>query len=102
MRQPSVNASEVESIPLVGSLATHPDSLPDAFMLGEYFEGFPVVPVITETELQQKQRSDSVIREVITCLERGEVPSPSVKKEMSKLSLMCREWNRLVLKNGIL
>ncbi|XP_049332090.1 uncharacterized protein LOC111196705 [Astyanax mexicanus] len=100
--QPSLSASEVEPIPLVGSLSTHPDSLPDAFVLGEHFEGFPVIPMITEVELQQKQRSDPVIREVISSFERGEVPTPSARREMPKLSLMCREWNRLQMKDGIL
>ncbi|KAL7868508.1 hypothetical protein SRHO_G00098920 [Serrasalmus rhombeus] len=102
VRQPSGSASESSSIPLVESLASHPDSLPDGFVQGEHFKGFPIFSKLSEAEVCEKQKSDSVIREVISSLEGGGVPSPSAKKEIPQLHLMCREWNRLLLRNGIL
>uniref|UniRef100_A0A3B1KCG7 Gypsy retrotransposon integrase-like protein 1 n=1 Tax=Astyanax mexicanus TaxID=7994 RepID=A0A3B1KCG7_ASTMX len=102
VRQPSDSASESSSVPLVESLAAHPDSMPDGFVQGEHFDGFPVISKVSKEEVREKQRSDSVIREVISSLEGGGVPSPSVKREIPHLSLMCREWNRLLLINGIL
>uniref|UniRef100_A0A3B1ISM8 Gypsy retrotransposon integrase-like protein 1 n=1 Tax=Astyanax mexicanus TaxID=7994 RepID=A0A3B1ISM8_ASTMX len=102
VRQPSDSASQISSVPLVESLASHPDSLPDGFVQGEYFKGFPVISKLSEIEVREKQKSDSVIREVISSLEGGGVPSPSAKKEMPQLHLMCREWNKLLLRNGIL
>ncbi|KAJ0039446.1 hypothetical protein NL108_014130 [Boleophthalmus pectinirostris] len=86
---------------LVESLALHGDAVPDSFEV-EQLDGFPLIPSITENELRQKQRSDLAIDAVITQLETGLTPPPSLKAELPELPLLLRELNRLELQNGVL
>lgn len=61
-----------------------------------------VISHLSEDDLREKQRSDPCIREVIPQMESGVTPSPTVRAELPELPLLLREWNRLVLKDGIL
>ena len=86
---------------LVESLALYAAAVPDSFEV-EQLDGFPFVPSITEEELREKQRSDPVINAVITQLETGLTPPPSLRTELPDLPLLLRELNRLELQNGVL
>uniref|UniRef100_A0A3B1IZP3 Gypsy retrotransposon integrase-like protein 1 n=1 Tax=Astyanax mexicanus TaxID=7994 RepID=A0A3B1IZP3_ASTMX len=102
VRQSSNKSSEGSRIPFVESLASNPDCLPDDFVQDEFLDGFPLNSRVPAAEVRDKQNSDVAIREIISSLKGGGVPSPSVKKEIPQLSLLCREWNKLFLKDGIL
>ncbi len=50
---------------------------------------------------RDKQRSNQCIKQVISQIERGEKPLPTVRTELPDLPLLLRELNRLELQNGI-
>lgn len=85
----------------VKSLALYPDALPDSYEQEGDFEGSPVASYLSGN-LCDEQRADPVIREVVSCLESGEKPPPTVRKELPDLPFFLREWNRLELKEGVL
>lgn len=88
-------------VPFIESLALHPDVVPTALLDGKE-SGLPVIFHLTEEDLREKQRTDPCIREVIYQMESGVTPSPTLRANLPDLSLLLREWNRLVLKDGIL
>lgn len=98
VRQPTDVGS---GIAFVESLALYPDAIPDSYEQEDDFEGLPVVSFLSR-DLCDEQRADPVIREVISSLESGEKPSPTVRKELPDLPFFLREWSRLELKDGVL
>ncbi|XP_023191355.1 peroxisomal trans-2-enoyl-CoA reductase isoform X6 [Xiphophorus maculatus] len=89
------------SVALVESLSVSVNSIPDGFS-NEELHGLPLIPSLSQVDLQEQQQADPAIREVIHQLETGEKVLPSVREELSDLPLLLREWNRLELVDGIL
>ncbi|KAM9741692.1 uncharacterized protein ACNS7B_012695 isoform 1-T1 [Menidia menidia] len=88
------------SVALVESLSVSVNSIPDEFS-NEELHGLPLIPSLSQVDLQEEQQADPAIREVIHQLETGEKVLPSVREELSDLPLLLREWNRLELVDGI-
>lgn len=88
-------------ITLVESLTVSADIIPESFA-AEDQHGLPVIPSLSHSELKEKQRYDSAIREVIAQMEFGEKTPPTVRRELPELPLLLREWNRLELHDGVL
>ncbi|KAI3351500.1 hypothetical protein L3Q82_020360 [Scortum barcoo] len=93
--------STCPSVTLVKSLAIHSDALPSGFQ-HEDDHGFPVIGHWTEGEIRAKQRADPDLRVVIEHKESGDMPTPSLRRELPDLVLWLREWKRLELKDGVL
>lgn len=93
--------SSQATVTLVESLSVSLKSIPDSF-INEEAHGLPLIPSLSHRDLQEEQRADPAIREVIHQLESGEKLPPSVRDELPDLSLLLREWNRLELVDGIL
>uniref|UniRef100_A0A8C7YJX3 Gypsy retrotransposon integrase-like protein 1 n=1 Tax=Oryzias sinensis TaxID=183150 RepID=A0A8C7YJX3_9TELE len=91
---------DMPSITLVESLTTSVKAIPDCYIESQH--GLPVVPSLSEEELQVKQRSDPTLKEVIHQLETGEQVPPTARKELPELPLLLRELKRLELRNNIL
>ncbi|XP_037831365.1 uncharacterized protein LOC119616983 isoform X4 [Kryptolebias marmoratus] len=89
------------SVALVESLSVSVNSIPDGFS-NEELHGLPLIPSLSQVDLQEEQQADPAIREVIHQLETGEKVLPSVREELPDLPLLLREWNRLELVDGIL
>lgn len=87
---------------LVMSLAHHPNAVPESFKEECQLDGVNVIPMMTPTDMQEKQRADSCISAVLRQLELGEKPPPYLRKELPELSLLFREWNRLEILDGVL
>ncbi|KAJ8003250.1 hypothetical protein DPEC_G00167470 [Dallia pectoralis] len=94
--------SRDESISLVESLAISGDAVPDSFEREDELGGLPIVPHLSEADLRDKQRADQCIEHVISQIERGETPPPTVRAVLPDLPLLLRELTRLELRNGIL
>lgn len=88
-------------IALVESLTVSADAIPESFV-AEGQHGLPVIPPLSHSELKEKQRADSTIREVIAQMELGEKTPPTVRRELPDLPLLLREWNRLELCDDVL
>lgn len=86
---------------LVESLAHSTDSVPVSYA-SESEHGLPVIPSLSHSELQAKQRAEPSLREIILQKETGNTIAPTVRKELPELSLLLREWNKFELRNGIL
>ncbi|XP_024120881.1 uncharacterized protein K02A2.6 [Oryzias melastigma] len=91
----------VNCITLVESLSVSTTAIPDSY-IDESHQGLPVVPLMSPADLQEKQRGDPSIREVIHQLETGVKVPPSVRNELADIPLLLREWNRLELYDDIL
>lgn len=89
------------SVTLVESLAIHSDALPRGFQQ-EDDHGLPVIGKWTEDEMREAQRDDPELRIIIEHKESGDMPSPSLRRELPDLALWLRGWNRLQMKNGVL
>lgn len=96
---PPVNCDAAVSIPLVTSLTMSANAIPDSF---ECCSGLPVIPSISEEELQQKQRNDPAIYEIICHLEMGQTPTQVLRREIPELPIYLKELKRLELQTGIL
>ena len=92
---------DLPSITLVESLALTADAVPDVYGEAEML-GCSTIPTYSEEELQQHQRSDPIIEQVVNMLESGNKASPSLLPDSLELKLMLKEWKRLELKNGLL
>ncbi|KAG1946284.1 interleukin-1 receptor accessory protein-like 1-A [Pimephales promelas] len=90
------------SISLVESLAISGDAVPDSFAQEDELGGLPIVPHLSEADLRDKQRVDQCIKHVISQIECGEKPPPTVRAVLPDLPLLLRELTRLELRNGIL
>ncbi|KAJ8004302.1 hypothetical protein DPEC_G00157720 [Dallia pectoralis] len=87
------------SITLVESLALTAEAVPDIY--GEAEElGCSTIPTYSKTDLQQHQRSDPVIGQVVDLLESG--IETNLIPDSLELKLMLKEWKRLELRNGLL
>ncbi|KAL6455438.1 hypothetical protein MHYP_G00361400 [Metynnis hypsauchen] len=61
------------------------------------------VTVISPQDIEQAQKEDEVIREVLKLKETGCIPRESEKKQMSReVRRLVREWSRLVVEQGVL
>lgn len=88
-------------ITLVESLTVSADAIPECYV-AEDQHGLPVIPSLSHSELKEKQRADSTIREEIAQMELGEKTPPTMRKELPELPLTLREWNRLELHDEVL
>ncbi len=88
-------------IALISSLSLCSDSVPDCYEQEGSSDGSSVLPHLSK-DLGDKQRADPVLREVMSHLELGEKPPPTVRKELPGLPYFLKEWNRLELKDGVL
>lgn len=86
---------------LVESLTISTEAIPDIYG-AEDEHGLPTVPALSKTELKEKQRTDMTIREIISQLETGQTPPPTLREELPDLPLLLRELNRLVLYDEVL
>lgn len=91
-----------DGVALVETLAISPTAVPDSYGQEDDLGGLPVIPHLTETELVSKQRADQSIKHVISQIEQGEKPPPTLRHELTELPLLLRELNRLELRNNIL
>lgn len=71
-------------------------------MFAEDVHGLPIVPVLFHVDLQNKQRADPGLHEIIYQLETGEKVPPTARKEIPELPFLLRELNKLELIDGIL
>ncbi|XP_068078506.1 heat shock 70 kDa protein 12B isoform X1 [Danio rerio] len=85
---------------LVHSLAMSSNAVPNSYEEEEL--GVSLIPRLSVQDLIEKQGADSTISQIISHLNSGEKPSPTVRGELPELSLMMREWNRFVLLDGVL
>lgn len=92
----------MSSTPLIFSFAHHPRAIPESFQEEDQLGGLPVVPYFTTSELRREQQADVCIREVLNQLESGERPSQTLIKEIPELYLLLKEWNRLIVQDGVL
>ncbi|CAI5682868.1 unnamed protein product [Oreochromis niloticus] len=90
------------SISLVESLAISADAVPDSFGHEDGLGGLPIIPNLSEEDLRDKQRADQCIKHVISQIEHGVKPPPSLRTEHPDLPLLLRELNKFELRNGIL
>ncbi|KAL6459343.1 hypothetical protein MHYP_G00328150 [Metynnis hypsauchen] len=93
--------NSLPSITLVESLALHTEAVPDVYA-DENAIGMSTIPTFSEAELQQYQRSDLVIGNIINLLENGEEANPNLSPDSWELKLMSKELKRLQLRNGLL
>ena len=91
--------SDLPSITLVESLAIHPDAIPDTYGNDDVL-GSSTIPTYDPEELQQHQRSDPIIGQVIQVLEDGD--EASLVPDSPELKLMLKERKRLEMRNGLL
>lgn len=87
--------SENLPIAFVCSLAMHGNAVPDVYAQEEQCGGLPVVPHLSQSEIQSAQLSDPSIREVITSIRTGESPSPTARSVLPRLPYLLREKDRL-------
>ncbi len=88
-------------IAFISSLSLCSDSVPDCYEQEGSSDGSSVLHHLSK-DLGDKQRANPVLREVMSHLELGEKPPPTVRKELPGLLYFLREWNRLELKDGVL
>ncbi len=74
----------------------------DSFEQEDELGGLPIIPHLSEADLRDKQRADQCIKHVISQIERGEKPPPTVRALLPDLPLLLRELTKLELRNGIL
>ncbi|KAG1925421.1 interleukin-1 receptor accessory protein-like 1-A [Pimephales promelas] len=77
-------------------------AVPDSYGQEDHLGGLPVIPHLTVAELASRQRADQSIKHVISQIEQGEKPPPTLRHELTELPLLLRELNRLELRNNIL
>lgn len=87
-------------VTLVESLMSS-SAIPDQYA-SETNQGLPVVPPLSHLDLQEKQRADVHLGEVIHQLQTGEKVSPTVQKELPDIAILLRDCNRLELHDDIL
>lgn len=62
--------------------------MPEVFT--EDVHGLPIVPVLYHVDLQDKQRADPGLREIIYQLETGEKVPPTAREEIPELPFLLR------------
>ncbi len=91
-----------DGVALVETLAISATAVPDSYGQEDHLGGLPVILHLTEAELASKQRADQSIKHVISQIEQGEKPPPTLRHELTELPLLLRELNHLELQNNIL
>ncbi|XP_076745452.1 retrovirus-related Pol polyprotein from transposon opus [Maylandia zebra] len=94
--------ADADCVALVEVLAVSPSAVPDSYGQEEQFGGLPTIPHLTEAELADEQRADQCIKHVISQIEYGDTPPPTVRTQLPELPLLLRELNRLELRNNVL
>ncbi|CAI5671482.1 unnamed protein product [Oreochromis niloticus] len=94
--------ADADCVALVEVLAMSPSAVPDSYGQEEQFGGLPTIPHLTEAELADEQRADQCIKHVISQIEHGDTPPPTVRTQLPELPLLLRELNRLELRNNVL
>lgn len=94
-----VMEGESDQAVLVYSLAMSSSAVPSSY---EEELGLSLIPHLSVQDLAEKQSADSTISQIISHLNSGEKPSATVRRELPELSLMMREWNCVVLLDGVL
>lgn len=61
-----------------------------------------IVPVLSHSNLEEKQRAYPSIRELVHQMETGDKISLTNREELPEISLLLREWTKLELINGVL
>lgn len=84
---------------MVESLAIHPDAVPDSYEDDDVLSS-STIPTYSPEELQEHQRSDPIIGQVIQVLEDGN--EVSLVPDSPELKLMLKERKRLEMRNGLL
>uniref|UniRef100_A0A3B1JYN6 Gypsy retrotransposon integrase-like protein 1 n=1 Tax=Astyanax mexicanus TaxID=7994 RepID=A0A3B1JYN6_ASTMX len=85
----------------IHSLVVSSGSIPDGFV-DEEQSGLPVIPQMSEEEIQNQQRADPCLREIIHQMETGETISPAVREELPQVTHFLKQWKKLRLYNKIL
>lgn len=91
-----------DQVALVETLAVSPSAVPDSYGQEEQVGGLPTIPHLSETELAAKQRADQCIKHIITQIEHGDTPPPTLCTQLPELSFVLRELNCFELCNDIL
>lgn len=85
---------------LIQSLSVNVDVLPDTYTGDSY--DLPIITELSQLDLQEKQKTDPSLCEVIRQMETGEKILPSLRHDLPELPLLLRELSRLELINGVL
>ncbi|KAL1258009.1 hypothetical protein QQF64_011253 [Cirrhinus molitorella] len=96
-----VQQEDGSHVALLESLTIEQEAIPGCFAQ-EMIEGLFTVPDLTGINLQQEQREDVTLNQVISQIEQGQLPCRAVRYECPDIPLLLREWNRLELKEGVL
>ncbi|RXN02811.1 Retrovirus-related Pol polyprotein from transposon 412 [Labeo rohita] len=91
-----------DCVALVETLTMSPSAVPDSYGQEEQFGSLPTVPCLSEAEIAAKQRADQCIKHVISQIEHGDTPPPTLRNQLPDLPLLLRELNRFELHNDIL
>lgn len=84
-----------DGVALVETLAISPTAVPDSYGQEDHLGGLPVIPHLTEAELVSRQRADQSIKHVISQIEQGDKPPPTLRHELPELPLLLRELTRM-------
>lgn len=76
-------------------------AIPDQYA-SETNQGLPVVPQLSHLDLQEKQRADPLLREVIHQLQTGEKVPPTIRTTLPDIVILLRDCNRLELHDDVL
>lgn len=76
-------------------------AIPDQYA-SETNQGLPVVPQLSHLDLQEKQRADPLLREVIHQLQTGEKVPPTIRTTLPDIVILLRDCNRLELHDNVL
>ncbi|KAL0186035.1 hypothetical protein M9458_017705, partial [Cirrhinus mrigala] len=91
-----------DCVALVETLTMSPSAVPDSYGQEEQFGSLPTVPHLSEAEIAAKQRADQCIKHVISQIEHGDTPPPTLRNQLPDLPLLLRELHRFELYNNIL
>ncbi|KAL0172982.1 hypothetical protein M9458_033293, partial [Cirrhinus mrigala] len=91
-----------DCVALVETLTMSPSAVPNSYGQEEQFGSLPTVPHLSEAEIAAKQRADQCIKHVISQIEHGDTPPPTLRNQLPDLPLLLRELNRFELHNDIL
>lgn len=86
----------------VNSLAIHVTAVPDAYAYEDQCGGLPLIPHLSNSEIQSLQFADPCIGEVIKQIKTGESPSSTVRNALSRLPYLLRKRECLEFHDEIL
>lgn len=82
---------------LVETLTASLRAVSDSYGQEEQFGGLTTISHLSEVEIAAKQRADQCIEHVITQIEHGDTPPPTLRTQLPSLLTLLRELNRLEL-----